>query len=199
MGKHTESNSDKFYKLINIALSDALNENEIVALIKLDPTVCAEKYPIESISLEFIYPLHALCSLPGASLSLIKKVYKAYPDALYDATSQIGNPIHYCCTFNVNTSLDIINFLCTKTTTNDNDTTLELLLQTTNLDAERTPLHLACCYCSTNNTNDDNNNVSSFETVAYLTEKYPNACQIQDCEGCTPLVSFQKIRLCIIF
>jgi Ankyrin repeats (3 copies) len=166
MVKREESNSDQVYKLIDISTTEKLNEDELIQIIKKDSSVCEERYPVESISLERIYPLHAICVL-GGSLNLIKKVYKAYPSAIEDNSTSVGNVLHYCCMFNEHITVETMHFLASKR---------KELLSELNLGDERTPLHVACSYDA------------KHDIVAYLTEKYPEACTQIDQDGFTPLV-----------
>jgi hypothetical protein len=163
-----------------------LNEEEMLHIIKIDPTVCSERYPIDIIGLERIYPLHACCGIK-TSLSFMKKVYKAYPDALLvhhhdDATSSLmGNPLHYCFYYNpTQCTIEFIHYLMTK---------FPDCMKECNIKEERTPLHVACYHSNLLLLSSSSEQTKrNQDIIPYLTEKYPEACRIQDIDGCTPLV-----------
>jgi ankyrin repeat protein len=156
----------QFFGLLNLKpyeRSDKLDETKLVAMMKEHPDFCTELFRFEVFPQDVLHPLHMLCAL-SASLSTIKVCFKCCNAALFHDASANGAPIHYAVTCNA--SFDVIRWLVKK----DVDA-----LKLPNIDANMTPLHLACQY------------EADSATVAFLTDRCPEAARETDVDGMTPL------------
>jgi ankyrin repeat protein len=153
-----------------------LDEVKIVATMKKHPDFCTQLFRFEAFPKDLLHPLHMLCAL-SASLDTIKACFKHCKAAIFhDSIS--GAPIHFAITFKA--SFDVIRWLVKK----DTDS-----LQLGTTDNKMTPLHLACQH-----------KVDS-ETVAFLTERCPQAASMLDKDGLTPLhwaCSVKEPKLAVI-
>jgi Ankyrin repeats (3 copies) len=94
----------------NIDCIDVIDEI-LLALLSAYPDACKEKH-----SSTGLYPLHMACR-SNQSYTVIKAIYKAYPQAIYEYSNSDGKnlPIHYACQNIVQqTSTDVLQFLLQK-------------------------------------------------------------------------------------
>lgn len=114
--KQTPSTKDdaksEFFDLLNLdpwANDVRLNDERLLEILEEHPKLCKKKYKLEGFNGK-VHPLSVLCSL-GASPAVVKKCYKAYPDALKD-TDDVGSALNYACSYRA--SLEVVQFITKK-------------------------------------------------------------------------------------
>lgn len=157
-----------FLKLLNFPEpSKGCSELDLPTVIKLMdnmPSLANEKFLFTAFS-EPLTALHMLCAI-DAPLKCIKRCFQHNGNAVLDASSTIGSPIHYACLYRAN--VKTVRYICSNV--EDPVAVLSIVNR-----AKRTALHIACL------------SKESLELVQLLTSACPNAARMADKDGMTPL------------
>ena len=163
--KDTKEPERSLFDILNIDPWDregsVYSDNEAVAAMQRDESVCATKYNFEAFENK-LYPLFMLCAI-GASLEAVQTCFEKYPAALDERDHTGSSPLHYASSYAGD--VDIMEWLMAKKPSQLDE--VDVL--------KRSPFHVACLY---------NARVT---TLKVLISKSPNGLAALDYEGNTTL------------